>query len=101
MEKGRQFEIERLKESSKTVLASFKSFQGDGVVTIIVVTDGIEVVVALMDGQVLAPVVLDPFNDDEAAGFEGLYLVRSRAERRLQRRFGEVAFRPIVLRQNG
>ena len=65
---------------------------------IFVEADLVEVVVADVDVEILAPVVRHPLVDDVAARLEGLDPVGAGAERRLQRRLGDVALAPLRVR---
>src|SRR3546814_15350372 len=64
------------------------------------VADGVVVGGAHAHRDVLAPVVLDPLDDLEAAGLKILHAVGAAAERRLQGGRREVAAFPVVLRQH-
>ncbi|CAM5208316.1 hypothetical protein BTHI11S_03944 [Bosea thiooxidans] len=60
----------------------------------------VEIVGADIHRQVLGPIVRHALELDEAALLEASDLVGARAERRLQRRGGEVARRPVFLREH-
>ena len=56
---------------------------------------------ALVDRQILAPVIRDPAIGYRAAGIERVDLIGAAAERRLQSRLREIAVRPVGFRQHG
>jgi hypothetical protein len=56
----------------------------------VLVADGVEIVLADIHRQVRAPVILDPFQLDEAAGFQATDLIGAGPQGRLERRGLEV-----------
>ncbi|MCY1420337.1 hypothetical protein D9M71_359530 [compost metagenome] len=60
----------------------------------------VEVVLAAIDRQVLAPVILDPFEDDLSSWRDRGDAIRPAAQRRLESGGLEVAAFPVVLRQH-
>src|SRR3546814_6331952 len=62
--------------------------------------DAFEVVLSAIDRQIGAPPVRNPLIGDRPSRADARDLVGSAAERRLQRRPGEVPALPIVLRQD-
>ncbi len=82
-------------------LPGFARFQRDGVVAIVVGGQHIEVVEALIDRQVLGPVILDPFIAHRAPGFYIGDLVRPAAQREVQVALAEVAICPKMFGQHG
>ena len=77
--------------SAVVVLVALEGLQQDCRVAIFVEADLVEIVVADVDVQVLAPIVLDPLVDDSSARLERLDAVGTGAERRLERRLRDVA----------
>ena len=76
-------------------------FRLDLVIAEIVHLDGVEVVAALHDGQVLGPIVRHPLELDPAPDHKLADAVWPGAQRRLHRRAGDVALRPVVLGDDG
>src|SRR5690606_10859499 len=70
-------------------------------VAVIVGADDVEIVLPAIDGQILAPIILNPLERDAATRLEVGGAIRTAAERRLQRRPREVAALPVMLRQDG
>ncbi len=72
-------------------LARLELFERRRAVEEIAELDFVEVPLALGDGQVLRPIVLDALIGDRAPGIDRLDLVGARAQRDLERRLGDVA----------
>ena len=66
--------------------AGLEGLDGDGGVAVVVEADAVVIMAALVDPQILAPVVRHPLVGDGAAGLEAGHLVGAAAGDRLQRR---------------
>ena len=80
-------------------LAGLEGLEGHGGVAIVVIADFIEVVLAAIDRQAGAPVVVQAAVDNGAAGIDPGDPVGPAAEGRLERRLGEVGFAVVGLRE--
>ncbi|MNE86368.1 hypothetical protein D3C80_1834610 [compost metagenome] len=77
-------------------LASLECFEGHPAVTVELHLDPIEVVLAPVDRQVLAPPILDAFEHQASAGLYFADPVRAAAQGRLEGSGLEVAGFPVV-----
>ena len=75
--------------------AGFQSFQSRVTVAEILEADLIEIIAALVDGQILRPVIGAALIGHIFAGLEGFYFVGAGAQGWLERRFREVHLRVI------
>ncbi|MNC28414.1 hypothetical protein D3C75_766180 [compost metagenome] len=81
-------------------LAGLEGFEGHRAVAIELVLDAVDVVLAAVDRQVLAPVVLHPFKHQPAPRLDLGDAVGAAAQRRLEGGGLEVALLPVVLGQH-
>ena len=82
-------------------LAGLEGFERDVAVAVELDLHAIEIVLAAIDRQVFAPVILDPLEDQLAPRRHRRDAVRAAAQRRFEGGGLEVAVFPVVLRQHG
>ena len=80
--------------------AGFHRLQRGGAIAEIIETHLAEIIAATVHGQILGPVFVAALVGYIFSGLEGLHLVRSRAQWRLERRLGEIDLRIIGLGEN-
>ncbi len=83
------------------MLPALKASSSTFEVLIDVDADAAEIVAALVDGQILAPIIRDQLVGDRAAGIDGDHLIGPAAERRLHRGLLELVALVIFPRQHG
>src|SRR5690606_11436889 len=86
---------------AQVVMPGLEGFQGNRVVLVVVVNEGVEVIHAFVDRQILAPIVVDPLPGYGAASVETLDAVRATAQGGLQVGGAKIPLLPPMFGQDG